>query len=140
MLEDQNKEYFEDAYWVTEKMGLHPLMRISEQYNVELVQQFFATVVFGSTPDIPMTWMFGDDVYRSKFVEFAQMLDYPFDPEGPSGKRMHISGMIDKRKLAPIYASEDVAFGQASDINVVYNTMLRMFRHTIAPPPPSGQH
>ena len=26
MLEAQNREYFEDAYWVTEKMGLHPLM------------------------------------------------------------------------------------------------------------------
>ena len=69
MLEDQNKEYFEDAYWVTEKMGLHPLMRISEKYNIEFVHQFFATVVFGSTPDIPMTWMSGDDLCRSNFVE-----------------------------------------------------------------------
>ena len=41
--------------------------------------------------------------------------------------------MNDKRKLAPIYAAEDVVFGQSTDIKTVYNTMLRMFCHTIAP-------
>ena len=133
MLEDRNREYFEDAFWVTEKMGLHPLMKISQPYNIELVHQFFATLVFGSSPDIPMTWMSGDDVCRSNFVEFAGMLGYPFDPEQASGARMHNTGMKDKRKLAPIYAAEDVVFGQASDIKPVYNTMLQMFRHTIAP-------
>ena len=101
MLEDRNKEYFEDAFWVTEKMGLHPLMKMSHQYNIELIHQFFATLVFGNTPDIPMTWMSGDDVCHSNFVEFATILGYPFDPAGPSGKRMHISGVIDKRQLAP---------------------------------------
>ena len=54
MLEARNKEYFEDAFWVTEKMGLHPLMKISQQYNIELIHQFFATLVFGNTPDIPL--------------------------------------------------------------------------------------
>ena len=31
MLEAQNREWFEDAYWVTEKMGLHPLMKIDRK-------------------------------------------------------------------------------------------------------------
>ena len=46
---------------------------------------------------------------------------------------MHISGVIDKRQLAPIYNSNEVVFGQASDIKDIYNIFLRMFRHTIAP-------
>ena len=133
MLEAHNREYFEEAYWVTEKMGLHPLMKISEQYNIELIHQFYATVTFGSSPNIPITWMSGDEVCHSDFVEFAAVLGYPFDPERASGARMHNQGMNDKRKLAPIYAAEDVIFGQSTDIKTVYNTMLRMFRHTIAP-------
>ena len=133
MVEARNREYFEDAFWVTEKMGLHPLMKISQPYNIELIHQFFATLVFGNTPDIPLTWMSGDDTCHSNFVEFAALLGYPFDPAGPSGKRMHISGVIDKRQLAPIYNSNEVVFGQASDIKDVYNIFLRMFRHTIAP-------
>ena len=77
--------------------------------------------------------MSGDEVCHSDFVEFAEVLGYPFDPKRASGARMHNQGMNDKRKLAPIYAAEDVIFGQSTDIKTVYNTMLRMFRHTIAP-------
>jgi hypothetical protein len=59
--------YFEEALWITEKLGLHPLMKINQDYNVALIHQFFATVVFGDGEDIPMTWMLGNDVSRSSF-------------------------------------------------------------------------
>jgi hypothetical protein len=38
--------YFEEALWITEKLGLHPLMKINQDYNIALIHQFFATVVF----------------------------------------------------------------------------------------------
>jgi hypothetical protein len=40
-------EYFAEAVWITRKLGLHALMKIQEPYNITLVQQFFATLVFG---------------------------------------------------------------------------------------------
>jgi hypothetical protein len=70
--------YFEEALWITEKLGLHPLMKINQDYNVALVHQFFATVVFGEGEDIPMTWILGNDVCRSSFREFANHLRYSF--------------------------------------------------------------
>jgi hypothetical protein len=39
-------EYFEDALWVTEKMGLHKLMVFKQEYSPRLIQQFFATLEF----------------------------------------------------------------------------------------------
>jgi hypothetical protein len=29
--------YFEEALWITEKVGLHPLMKINQDYNVALI-------------------------------------------------------------------------------------------------------
>jgi hypothetical protein len=29
--------YFEEAIWITEKLGLHPLMKINENYNIVIV-------------------------------------------------------------------------------------------------------
>jgi hypothetical protein len=54
--------YFEVALWITEKLGLHPLMKINQDYNILLVHQFFATVMFRDEEDIPLTWMLGSDV------------------------------------------------------------------------------
>jgi hypothetical protein len=39
-------EYFGDALWVTEKMRLHKLMAIKQDYCPKLIQQFFATLEF----------------------------------------------------------------------------------------------
>jgi hypothetical protein len=43
----EHSAYFGEAVWVTCKLGLHPLMKIQEHYNITLVQQFVATLVFG---------------------------------------------------------------------------------------------
>jgi hypothetical protein len=39
-------DYFGDALWVTEKVGLHKLMVIKQDYSPRLIQQFFATLEF----------------------------------------------------------------------------------------------
>jgi hypothetical protein len=36
--------HFEDAIWVTGRMGLQDLMKIQCDYSPELVKQFFATL------------------------------------------------------------------------------------------------
>jgi hypothetical protein len=63
----QKHAYFKEALWITEKLGLHLLMKINQDYNIVLMHQFFATVVFGEGEDIPLTWMIGSDVCHSSF-------------------------------------------------------------------------
>jgi hypothetical protein len=41
-------EYFHDALWVTEKLGLHRLMSLKQDYCPNLIQQFYATLEFDS--------------------------------------------------------------------------------------------
>jgi hypothetical protein len=67
-------EYFGDALWVTENMGLHKLMVIKQDYCLRLIQQFFATLEFDTQDHIGFTWM-TDEVRRSStFTRFGKLL------------------------------------------------------------------
>lgn len=68
------KAYFNEMLWVTEKLGLHPLMELRQNYNVQLIQQFFATVYFGNSNDDDIYWMTGNGRYNSTFRRFAVVL------------------------------------------------------------------
>jgi hypothetical protein len=50
-------EYFADALWVTEKMGLHKLMVFKQDYSPLLIQQFYATLEFDTRDEVGFTWM-----------------------------------------------------------------------------------
>jgi hypothetical protein len=101
--------YIEEPIWITHNLGLHPLMKIQEHYNIILVQQFFATLVFGDGEELPMTWMTGEDVCNSNFIDFAALLGYEsHGANSPSGARMHVDGGYCKnKKLAPLYTIID---------------------------------
>jgi hypothetical protein len=101
----RKSDYFKEALWITEKLGLHPLMQLKKDYNILLVHQFFATLVFGDGEELPMTWMTGDQVIHSNFIEFAEELGYPFKGNHmPCGTRMHLSGVAyNKKALSPLY-------------------------------------
>jgi hypothetical protein len=133
--------YFEEALWIMEKLGLHALMKINQDYNIALVHQFFATVVFGEGEDIPMTWMLGNDICRSSFHEFAGHLGYAFAGANiVSGLRMHIEGVAyDKKTLKPLYGKlapsakrKEIVLGDAYGFKTRYNILLRLFRENIA--------
>jgi hypothetical protein len=59
--------------------------------------------MFGDGEELPMTWMTGDQVVHSNFIEFAEELGYPFKGNHvPCGTRMHLSGVAyNKKALAP---------------------------------------
>jgi hypothetical protein len=134
--------YFAEALWITEKLGLHPLMKINQDYNVALVHQFFATVVFGDGEDIPMTWMLGNDICRSSFRDFVGILGYAFVGTNiASGLRMHIEGVAyHKKTLKPLYGKlapsakrKEIVLGDAYGFKTHYNILLRLFHENIAP-------
>jgi hypothetical protein len=48
-------DYFKDALWITEKLGLHSIIQLKQDYNILIVHQFFATLVFGDGEELAMT-------------------------------------------------------------------------------------
>jgi hypothetical protein len=117
-------------------------MKINQDYNIVLVHQFFATVVFGDGEDIPLTWMLGSDVCRSSFREFANHLGYSFaGATAATGLRMHIEGVAyNKKSLKPLYGKlaphakkKEVVLGEAYELKTRYNISLCLFRENIAP-------
>jgi hypothetical protein len=133
----KHNAYFGEAVWVSRKLGLHPLMKIQEHYNITLVHQFFATLVFWDGEEIPMTWMTGEELCHSNFIDFAALLGYEFHgPTSPSGIRMHVDGeYYDKKKLAPLYTGDNkkIVIGGTLRLSQRSNILLRMFRASIAP-------
>jgi len=102
-----------------------------------LVQQFFATLVFGDGEEIPMTWMTGEEVCHSNFMDFAALLGYEFrGATTPSCMRMHVDGeYYEKKKLAPLYTGDDkkIVVGGTLGLSKRSNILLRIFRASIAP-------
>jgi hypothetical protein len=140
----RKSDYFKEALWITRKLGLHPLMQLKQDYNILLVHQFFATLVFGDGEELPMTWMTGDQVIHSNFIEFAEELGYPFKGNHmPCGTRMHLFGVAyNKKALAPLYGKltkyaidqgKKIVVGDSYGLRTRYNILLRLFCENIAP-------
>jgi hypothetical protein len=102
-----------------------------------LVQQFFATLVFGDGEEIPMTWMTGEELSHSNFIDFAALLGYGFrGATSPSGIRMHVDGeYYEKKKLDPLYTDDDmkIVMGSTLGLSQHSSVLLRMFWASIAP-------
>jgi hypothetical protein len=133
----KHSAYFGEAVWITCKLGLHPLTKIQEHYNITLVQQFFATLLFGDGEEIPMTWMTGEELCQSNFIDFSALLGYSFrEATSPSGMRMHVDGeYYEKKKLASLYTGNDkkIVFGGTLGLSQRSNVLPRIFRASIAP-------
>ena len=41
-----SKPYFQEAVWIVRKLGLEKLISTQQDYDIQLIHQFFATVVF----------------------------------------------------------------------------------------------
>ena len=56
---EKKRSYYGGAVTIVDALGLRPLMTRQCNYNIPLIHQFFATVVFDDSPNIGMTWMSG---------------------------------------------------------------------------------
>ena len=128
------KTYFADALWVARKIGLEPLITTQQDYDIDMVQQFFATLVLGDEEDTKMTWMTGPLKVSAHYSEFGEALGYVFKyVNEPVGHRMHVEGVAyDKKILAPL-AARGGALATTKGLKPIYNILIRMFRWSIAP-------
>ncbi|KAK1620816.1 hypothetical protein QYE76_026333 [Lolium multiflorum] len=66
--------YFEDAIWVTGRMGLQDLMKIQCDYSPDLIKQFFATLAFKKDTKRTIKWMTGSTHFQATLRRFASIL------------------------------------------------------------------
>ena len=73
---------------------LRHLTKLECKYNVFMVQQFYATVVFDGDVNTGMTWMSGTHKLTTNFQEFGALMGYPFiGSHLNQGARMRIVGV-----------------------------------------------
>ena len=95
-----------------------------QDYDIPMIHQFYATVVFDEDDLRSFQWMTGPTQYSSNFREFGSILGYGFDgAEVAVGRRMHQVGVDpNKRRLAPLYGSDGVP-GQSKNLKKIYNIL-----------------
>ncbi|KAK1692254.1 hypothetical protein QYE76_008951 [Lolium multiflorum] len=120
--------HFEDAIWVTERMGLQKLMKVQCDYSPYLIKQFFATLAFKKDEERTIKWMSGSTPCTASFCWFAAVLGLPFE----GGHRLHGPQKTDKNVLFNLY-DESGAVGTTRGLLSIYGQLLRFFRATIAP-------
>ncbi|KAK1627926.1 hypothetical protein QYE76_002241 [Lolium multiflorum] len=120
--------YFEDAIWVTERMGLQDLMKIQCNYSPDLIKQFFATLAFKKDAEHTMEWMTGSTHCQATLHRFASILGVPMG----GSHRLHGPQKTDKMVLFDLYDSSGVV-GSTKGLLPIYSQLLRFFRATIAP-------
>ena len=130
----KKEDYFGTAIRVVDCLGLRRLMDTESNYNVTMIQQFYATVVFDKDINIGMTWMSDTHMLTSNFREFAAILGYRFSGSMlDEGTRMHLTGSsYDKAQLKDLYSDESKV-GTTHGLLPLYDILLRMFRESIAP-------
>ena len=74
-----------------EQMGLPELMERKCDYNVTLIQHFFATLVLGGDNARTMKWMTGSTPFEANFYDFAEILGYTFEGTTSVGHRLRPS-------------------------------------------------
>jgi hypothetical protein len=93
--------------------------------------------VFGDGEEIPMTWMTGEDLCHSNFIDFSAILGYEFrGANSPCGIRVHVDReYYEKKKLAPFYTgtSKNIVIGNTLGLSQCSNVLLHIFQASIAP-------
>ncbi|KAK1585734.1 hypothetical protein QYE76_008278 [Lolium multiflorum] len=97
-------DHFEDAIWVTGRMGLQELMKIQCDYSPELIKQLFATLAFKNDDERTMEWMSGSTHCEATLRRLASILGLPAE----GGLRLHGPQKKEKNVLFDLYDSSGV--------------------------------
>ena len=74
----RSNEYFAEAIRVATHLGLCKLMVVQQDYDIPIIHQLFAIVVFDEDDLRSFQWMTGPTTLRSNFKEFGVLLGYDF--------------------------------------------------------------
>ncbi|KAK1685228.1 hypothetical protein QYE76_046076 [Lolium multiflorum] len=127
--------YFEEAYAMCGEFGLYPIMELNKDYDVGLIQQFYATVHFESDEARTFRWMSHERLLESNLAKFGSALGYPRYPGiDANGWRCHDSSFAQTREvLEHLYIKGWGIPGKSADLLPTWDIMLRVYRETIGP-------
>ncbi|KAK1630081.1 hypothetical protein QYE76_004396 [Lolium multiflorum] len=127
--------YFQEAYAMCGEFGLYPIMELNKDYDVGLIQQFYATVHFQSDEAKTFSWMSHERLLESNLAKFGSALGYPRYPGiDANGWRCHDSSFAQTREvLEPLYIKGWGIPGKSADLLPTWDIMLRVYRETIGP-------
>ncbi|KAK1604765.1 hypothetical protein QYE76_028438 [Lolium multiflorum] len=127
--------YFQEAYAMCGEFGLYPIMELNKDYDVGLIQQFYATVHFQSDEAKTFRWMSHERLLESNLAKFGSALGYPrFPGIDENGWRCHDSSFAQTREvLEPLYIKGWGIPGKSADLLPTWDIMLRVYRETIGP-------
>ncbi|KAK1651343.1 hypothetical protein QYE76_069148 [Lolium multiflorum] len=127
--------YFQEAYAMCGEFGLYPIMELNKDYDVGLIQQFYATVHFESDEARTFRWMSHERLLESNLAKFGSALGYPRYPGiDANGWRCHDSSFAQTREvLEHLYIKGWGIPGKSADLLPTWDIMLRVYRETIGP-------
>ncbi|KAK1685516.1 hypothetical protein QYE76_046364 [Lolium multiflorum] len=127
--------YFEEAYAMCGEFGLYPIMELNKDYDVGLIQQFYATVHFDTDEAKTFRWMSHERLLESNLAKFGSALGYPRLPDvDANGWRCHDSSFSQPREvLENLYIKGWGVPGKSADLLPTWDIMLRVYRETIGP-------
>jgi len=97
--------YFDEAYAMCGEFGLYPIMELNKDFDIGLIQQFYATVHFQQDEARTFRWMTHETLLEANLASFGAALGYPRSPVvDENGWRSHDSSFaLTKDALEPLY-------------------------------------
>ncbi|KAK1679732.1 hypothetical protein QYE76_040580, partial [Lolium multiflorum] len=128
-------KYFDEAYAMCGEFGLYPIMELNKDYDVGLIQQFYATIHFEQDEARTFRWMTHEKLLESNLAKFGTALGYPRYPGvNANGWRCHDSSWAQTREvLENLYIPGWGIAGKSADLLPTWDIMLRVYRETIGP-------
>ncbi|KAK1667608.1 hypothetical protein QYE76_055767 [Lolium multiflorum] len=127
--------YFKESYAMCGEFGLYPIMELNKDYDIGLIQQFYATVHFDQDEARTFRWMTHETLLESNLAKFGNALGYPrFPGVDENGWRCHDSSFAQtKEVLEHLYIKGWGIPGKSADLLPTWDIMLRVYRETIGP-------
>ncbi|KAK1666498.1 hypothetical protein QYE76_054657 [Lolium multiflorum] len=127
--------YFEEAYAMCGEFGLYPIMELNKDYDIGLIQQFYATVHFEQDEAKTFRWMTHERLLESNLAKFGNALGYPRYPGvdengwrvyretiGPKGGNLDELHLYEVDLMANSFAKKGT--GERLDVmDYIYNEM-----------------
>jgi hypothetical protein len=116
----------------TEKRIKH-LMAFRQNWNKELIGQFYATIYFGQHEgDRAMFWMTEGSRYYITYSDFAALLN--LDADDITYIKLHDSEVLESKDLHFMYPrAERGSLGKVNGLYSYYGVLYRLFRKTLTP-------
>jgi hypothetical protein len=125
----KNSEYFGEALAMCEEFGLLPLMQFVQNWDEELVVQFYSTIYFTEDVDKTIKWLTNGRLLETTWAEFGDSLGYTIldssKDEDANGWRCHDSDYADhKDTMAPLYIRGHENLWKTSTLAPEYHILL----------------